>query len=44
MIHEGFLKAYEEWDELAKDDADWAAAHPLVFEVEKINGTLSVRR
>ncbi len=44
LIHEGFLKAYEEWNSKARDNPEWAESHPLVFEVEKVNGTLSVRR
>ncbi len=44
LIHEGFLKAYEEWNGKAQEDPAWAKSHPLVFEVEKVNGTLNVRR
>ena len=43
LIHDGFLEAYDKWEEKAKADPVWGEQHPLVFEVFKENGKLSVR-
>lgn len=44
LIHTGFVEAYKEWIVQAEADPDWAAEHPLVFEVEKRNGDFYVIR
>lgn len=41
-IHDGFVKAYYLWEQRAAEDPDWGAAHPLHYEVEKINGEITV--
>ena len=41
-VHEGFLKAYYQWKENAGEDPNWEEENPLVFEVEKVNGTLEI--
>ena len=43
MIHEGFLSAYHNWRENEEKDPMWGKEHPLVFEVYKENGKLTVR-
>lgn len=43
MIHEGFLDAYRKWEERAEKDPKWASENPLVYEVEKKNGSLHIR-
>lgn len=42
MIHNSFVNAYYAWEEKASADAGWAKENPLVFEVEKINGSIRV--
>lgn len=42
-VFSGFLREYQSWKEKADDDPGWAQSHPLVYEVEKINGSLTVR-
>lgn len=41
-VYTGFLKKYHEWKEHADHDPKWGQAHPLIFDVEKINGELTV--
>ncbi len=43
MIHGGFLTAYHDWQEKEKKDPLWGKEHPLVFEVYKENGRLTVK-
>jgi len=42
LIHEGFVKAYQAWQEKAGADEAWAREHPLVFEIEKRDGSFHV--
>lgn len=42
-VHDGFVQAYYKWKEQADRDPEWAASHPLDFEVEKKDGSLAVR-
>lgn len=41
-IHDGFAAAYRAWDAKAQADPGWGEAHPLVYEVEKRSGVLTV--
>lgn len=41
-IHDGFVKAYYAWNEKAQADPGWGETHPLYYEVEKINGEITV--
>ena len=41
-IHEGFLKAYDSWQQHAKEDPVWAENHPFFFTVEKVNGNFKI--
>ena len=43
MIHGGFVKAYYAWKQKADEDPEWGEENPLVFEVDKKNGGLTVR-
>ncbi|MBM6752829.1 hypothetical protein H6A65_15270 [Mediterraneibacter glycyrrhizinilyticus] len=43
MAHEHFLTAYHDWQEKEKKDPLWGKEHPLVFEVYKENGRLTVK-
>lgn len=38
LLHDGFVKAYDEWAEKAGSDPKWAKENPLVYDVEKKNG------
>lgn len=42
LIHDGFVKAYYMWNQKAKDNTQWAAANPLIFEVEKQKGGFNI--
>lgn len=42
IIHNGFLKAYYQWEEKAKVNPEWGRTHPLVFDVEKRGGRLVI--
>lgn len=42
QIHGGFLKAYYRWNKQAGLDPAWGEAHPLHFEVKKIDGELRI--
>ena len=42
FLHEGFLEAYEKWQKQADQSEEWAAAHPLLFEVRKGDGSLDI--
>lgn len=44
LIHNGFLEAYYEWKHHADQDPQWGREHPLLFQVEKINGDLVIRK
>ena len=37
LLHEGFVKAYQEWKDKAEsaEDPEWERSHPFVFRVEK---------
>lgn len=41
-IHGGFIRAYHDWNKRAGEDPAWADAHPLLFEVEKVNGEIQI--
>ena len=43
MIHGGFLRDYHQWKAHADADAKWGEEHPLVFEIEKKGGHLTVK-
>lgn len=44
IIHGGFLRAYYIWEKQARENpGGWADMNPLVFEVEKINGSFRVK-
>ncbi len=43
LIYGGFVDAYRRWKERADADPEWGEGHPLVFEVEKKNGRLTIR-
>ncbi len=42
-VHEGFVKAYRIWKEMAERDPSWGEENPFCFEVSKENGVLVVR-
>lgn len=42
LIHNGFIRQYNQWIPRAKLDPAWAEENPLIFEVEKVNGELIV--
>ena len=42
LIHEGFVRAYREWQKCCEKDPDWEKTHPFIFDVEKRNGVLKV--
>lgn len=42
LVHEGFVDAYYAWKERAEKDPDWGSEHPLIFNVDKKGGNLSV--
>lgn len=42
LIHDGFVKAYDEWAQRAESDPQWAEENPLVFDVKKENGNFMV--
>lgn len=42
LVHDGFVKAYKFWQEKGKENPGWGKIHPLIFEVEKVNGRLEV--
>lgn len=44
LIHDGFLKAYYEWKKNAEGDPGWEEKNHLLFDVEKINGNLVIRK
>ncbi len=41
-VYAGFLREYHQWKEHADHDPGWGEEHPLIFDVEKINGVLTV--
>lgn len=43
LLHDGFVRAYYDWRELAGKDPEWAAANPFVYEVEKKGEEFIVR-
>lgn len=42
LIHDGFVKAYWLWQKKERENPGWGKSHPLIFEVEKVNGSLEV--
>lgn len=42
LVHEGFVEAYYAWWEKASSKTLWAEQHPLVFDVEKVDGVFRV--
>ncbi len=44
MIYGEFTKSWHEWNEKAEADPAWGEEHPLVFDVEMVDGTLRVHR
>ena len=42
LVHDGFVKAYKLWQEKNTENPGWGKSHPLIFEVEKVNGSLEV--
>lgn len=42
LIHDGFVKAYDEWAKRAENDPQWADENPLIFDVKKENGNFRV--
>lgn len=42
IIYKGFLDAYHTWEKLAEERPEWAKTHPLVFEVERVDGKFRV--
>lgn len=38
LLHNGFVRAYEHYAELAEQDPEWAKTHPFYFRVERIRG------
>lgn len=41
-IHGGFIHAWYTWNSLAEKNPQWAEEHPLVFEIQRINGEFQV--
>ena len=41
-IHGGFVQAWYTWNSLAEKDPKWAEDHPLVYEIERVNGEFQV--
>ena len=41
-IHGGFVQAWYTWNSLAEKDPKWAEEHPLVYEIERVNGEFQV--
>ncbi len=42
LIHEGFCDAWHKWKAKADSDPAWASANPLIFNVDKKNGSLDI--
>ncbi len=42
LIHEGFCDAWHKWKEKADSDPAWARENPLIFNVDKKNGSLDI--
>lgn len=41
-IHGGFVQTWYTWNSLAEKDPKWAEEHPLVYEIERVNGEFQV--
>lgn len=42
LLHDGFIEAYRDWEERAKDDPGWAESHPFYFRVTLQNGEFCI--
>ena len=42
VLHDGFLNAYEKWQEKEKQDPQWAKENPLLFNVHYENGQFDI--
>ena len=42
VLHGGYVKAYEKWQERAKADPEWAEQNPLLYEVVRINNEFHI--
>lgn len=42
LIHDGFVEAYRVWKHKASEEPAWGESHPLIFDVEKVEGQLKV--
>lgn len=43
-VYDSFLETYYEWKKKADADRKWKETHPLIFEVERKDGNLVVRK
>ena len=41
-IHQGFVHAWYSWNSLAEKNPGWAEDHPLVYEIQRIDGSFQV--
>ncbi len=44
IVHDGFIKSYYEWKEMADKDPEWAETHHFVYQVKKTKNGLEVSR
>lgn len=42
LLHDGFVAAYRLWQDKVKANPSYATEHPLIFDVEKVDGELKV--
>ncbi|MBR2594034.1 MAG: hypothetical protein IKD83_05350 [Firmicutes bacterium] len=43
ILHDDFIAAWEKWLEASKDDPEWAETHPFEFNVQKVNGKITIQ-
>ncbi len=41
-LHDGFVNAYYQWQEKAQENPVWAENNPLIYDVERINGSFHI--
>ena len=43
LIHNGFIQKWKEWNEKEKENPEWGKEHPLVFDVKKEDGEITIK-
>lgn len=43
LIHNGFIQKWKEWNEKEEENPEWGKRHPLVFDVRKENGKITIK-